>query len=78
VQEVVLRGIAHRRRFMKVYGVVKALASNPRTPLEISLPLIKSLLLGDLKNLIKNRSAPDMVRRIATKSFLEKNKTRNQ
>jgi len=78
VQEVVLRGIAHRRRFMKVYGVVKALASNPRTPLELSLPLIKSLLLGDLKNLIKNRSAPDMVRRIATKSFLEKNKTRNQ
>ena len=78
VQEVVLRGIAHRRRFMKVYGVVKALASNPRTPLEISLPLIKSLLLGDLKNLIKNRSAPDMVRRIATKSFLEKSKTHNK
>ncbi len=27
VQEVVLRGIANRRRFMKVYGVVKALVS---------------------------------------------------
>jgi hypothetical protein len=78
VQEVVLRGIAHRRRFMKVYGVVRALAANPRTPLEISLPLVKSLLLVDLKNLIKNRSAPDMVRRIATKSFLEKSKTHNK
>jgi hypothetical protein len=78
VQEVVLRGIAHRRRFMKIYGVVKALVANPRTPLEIALPLIKNLLLADLKNLIKNRSVPDMVRRIATKSFLEKSKTHNR
>ena len=78
VQEVVLRGISIRRRYMKVYGVVKALASNPRTPLEVSLPLVKNLLLVDLKNMIKNRSVPDMVRRIATKSFLEKSKTHNR
>jgi hypothetical protein len=78
VQEVVLRGIAQRRRFMKVYGVVKALAANPRTPLEVAMPLVKTLLLADLKNLIKNRSVPDMVRRIATKSFLEKSKTHNR
>jgi hypothetical protein len=78
VQEVVLRGIAHRRRFMKVYGVVKALAANPRTPLEVAMPLVKTLLLVDLKNMIKNRSVPDMVRRIAAKSFLEKSKTHNR
>ncbi|MGA2963594.1 MAG: hypothetical protein ABSD96_18110 [Candidatus Korobacteraceae bacterium] len=78
VQEVVLRGIAQRRRFMKVYGVVKALVANPRTPSEIALPLIKTLLLVDLKNLVKNRSVPDMVRRLATKSFLEKSKTHNR
>jgi hypothetical protein len=78
VQEVVLRGISIRRRYMKVYGVVKALVSNPRTPLEVSLPLVKTLLLVDLKNMIKNRSVPDMVRRFATKSFLEKSKTHNR
>ena len=78
VQEVVLRGISIRRRYMKVYGVVKALVANPRTPLEVSLPLVKTLMLGDLKNLIKNRGVPDMVRRIATKSFLEKSKTHNR
>jgi hypothetical protein len=78
VQEIVLRGIAQRRRFMKVYGVVRALVSNPRTPSEVALPLVKNLLLVDLKNLIKNRSVPDLVRRIATKSFLEKSKTHNR
>jgi hypothetical protein len=78
VQEIVLRGIANRRRYMKVYGVVKALVTNPRTPLEVSLPLVKTLLMVDLKNVIKNRGVPEMVRRIATKSFVEKNKTHNR
>jgi len=78
VQEIVLRGIANRRRYMKVYGVVKALVANPRTPLEVSLPLVKTMLLNDLKSLIKNRGVPDMVRRIATRSFLEKSKTHNR
>jgi hypothetical protein len=78
VQEVVLRGIANRRRFMKVYGVVKALVANPRTPIEVSLPLIKTMLLVDLKKLVNNRNISDMVRRIATKSILEKSPIRNR
>ena len=78
VQELVLRGIAMRRRFMKIYGVVRALANNPRTPLDISLPLLKTLLLMDLKNLMRNKSVPEMVNRMATKIFLEKNQTHNR
>ena len=78
VQEVVLRGITLRRRFMKIYGVVRALANNPRTPLDISLPLLKTLLLMDLKNLMRNKSVPEMVNRMATKIYLEKNQTHNR
>ncbi len=78
VQEVVLRGIALRRRFMKIYGVVRALVSNPRTPLDVSLPLLKTLLLMDLKNLMRNKSVPEMVNRIAAKIFLEKSQTHNR
>ena len=78
VQEVVLRGITLRRRFMKIYGVVRALVNNPRTPLDISLPLLKTLLLMDLKNLMRNKSVPEMVSRIATKVYLEKSQTHNR
>jgi hypothetical protein len=78
VQEIVLRGIAIRRRFMKVYGVVRALVNNPRTPLDVSLPLLKTLLLMDLKNLMRNKSIPELVTRVAAKVYLDKSQTHNR
>jgi len=78
VQEVVLRGVAIRRRFMKVYGVARALANNPRTPLDVSLPLLKKLLLMDLKNLMRNKGIPELVTRVAAKVYLDKSQTHNR
>ena len=78
VQEVVLRGIARTAPLHESLRGCQSPGANPRTPLEVSLPLVKTLMLVDLKNMIKNRGVPDMVRRIATKSFLEKSKTHNR
>ncbi len=78
VQEIVLRGIAIRRRFMKVYGVVRALVNNPRTPLDVSVPLLKTVLLMDLKSLMRNRGIPELVTRMAAKVYLDKSQTHNR
>ncbi len=72
VQEAVLRSIASRRKFMKLYSVSRALVNNPRTPLDVSLPLLKNLLVADLKNLIINKNVADTVRKLAVKLLKEK------
>jgi len=72
VQEVVLRTIALKRKFMKVYGVIKALINNPRTPLDASLPLLAHLLLGDLKMLSMNKNVNDTIRKLAMKLYNQK------
>ncbi len=72
VQENVLREIARSRRFMKNYIVVKNLVNNPRCPLDISLTLVKNLLIMDLKVLQANKNVPDTVRKVAYKLFREK------
>ncbi len=72
VHESVLRGIAAKRKFMKNYAVVRALANNPRCPLDISLALTKNLLINDLKNLSINKNVPDTIRKVAAKLFHEK------
>ncbi len=69
IHEVVLRTIAMKRKFMKMYGVVKALVNNPRTPLEISLPLLNHLLVNDLKMLSVNKNVSDTLRKLATKLY---------
>lgn len=72
VQENVLREIAHRRRFMKSYAVIRHLVNNPRCPLDIGLPLVKNLLVMDLKNLQTNKNVSDTIRKVATKLYKEK------
>ncbi len=72
VQESVLRIIAGKRKFMKNYAVIRALVNNPRTPLDLSLALIKNLLVNDLKNLSMNKSVPDTVRKLGRKLYSEK------
>ncbi len=72
VQEVVLRSITLKRKFMKVYGVIKALVSNPRTPLDASLPLLAHLLLNDLRMLSANRNVNDTIRKLSTKLYNQK------
>jgi hypothetical protein len=72
VQENVLREIARSRRFIKSYTVVKNLVTNPRCPLDISLTLIKNLLINDLRGLQMNKNVPDTVRKVANKLYKEK------
>jgi hypothetical protein len=72
VQENVLREIARSRRFMKNYIVVKALVNNPKCPLDVSLTLIKNLLVMDLKVLQGNKNVPETLRKVAFKIYKEK------
>lgn len=72
VQEVVLRTIAMKRRFMKAYPVVKALVNNPRTPLEVALPLLNHLLVNDLRIVGANKNIGDTIRKLAIKLYNQK------
>jgi hypothetical protein len=72
VLEAVLRQIPMKRRFMKNYAVVRNLVANPRTPLDVSLGLMKNILVSDLRNLASNKDVSDTVRKLATKMFKQK------
>jgi hypothetical protein len=67
VTEEVLRLIALNRKFMKNYSVVRALAFNPRCPIDVGLNLIKRLQERDLKWLAKNKNVAETVRTAASK-----------
>jgi hypothetical protein len=72
VQEAVLRAIATKRRFMKHYGVVRALIMNPRTPLEVGMPLVAHLLTIDLQYLTRNKNVNETIRKIAFNLFRQR------
>jgi len=72
VLEAVLRAIPLKRRFMKMYPVVRNLTFNPRTPIDVSLGLMKNLLIHDLRNLSGNKEVSDTVRKLANKMFRAK------
>jgi len=63
VRENVLRDIARSRRFMKNYVVVRSLCNNPRTPLDLSLSLMKNLMGPDLNVLSMNKNIPETLRK---------------
>ncbi len=72
VLEAVLRAIPMKRRFMKLYPVVRNLTFNPRTPIDVSLGLMKNLLTQDLRHLAGNKEVSDTVRKLALKMFRQK------
>jgi len=72
VLEAVLRAIPIKRQFMKNYSIVRNLVYNPRTPLDLSLGLMKNLLLHDLKNLSGNKEVSDTIRKLALRMFRQK------
>jgi hypothetical protein len=63
----VLRTISLNRLFMKNYTVVKHLAFNAKTPLDISLHLLPRLTSTDLVKLGANKNVPETVRSMAQK-----------
>ncbi len=72
VLEAVLRQIPLKRRFMKNYVVIRNLVFNPRTPLDLSLGLMKNLLVQDLKNLSGNKEVSETIRKLALKMYKQK------
>jgi hypothetical protein len=72
VHDNVLREIARNRRFMKNYAVMRNLVLNPKTPLDISMPLVKMLMVFDLKQLQRSRNVSETIRKLATKYYREK------
>jgi len=75
VLEAVLRAIPMKRRFAKNYAILRNLTFNPRTPLDVSLALIKHLLITDLRHLAGNKEVSDTVRKLALKMFKQKLET---
>jgi hypothetical protein len=78
VLEAVLRQIPLKRRFMKNYIVVRNLVSNPRTPLDLGLGLMKHLLAKDLKNISANKEVSETVRNLALKMYKQKQDAANK
>ena len=72
VLESVLRAIPMKRRFAKNYSIMRNLVYNPRTPLDLSLGLMKNLLIHDLKNLSANKEVSDTIRKLALRMFKQK------
>jgi hypothetical protein len=72
VSEEVLRRIVLSRKFMKNYAVVRALVNNPRTPIDVGLPLLHHLNDPDLKRLALNRNVADVIRTTADKFIKRK------
>lgn len=73
IQEEALRRISRNREWLKIYAVVLALVTNPKTPPGISLGLISDIKTKDLIILERNKNVPDVIRG-ATKRLLQARK----
>lgn len=62
ISDELLRIIANTRAWMKRYGVVVALAKNPKTPVAISMNLLSRLNDKDLRMLSADRNVAEIVR----------------
>jgi hypothetical protein len=69
VNDDVLRAIAKNREWIRKYGILKALAFNPKTPVGVSLPLVSKLSIRNLKFMGRNRNIPEVIRRTAVRLF---------
>jgi len=62
ISEEILRMIATTRAWMKRYGIVVALARNPKTPVAISMNLLARLADRDLRAISTDRNVPEILR----------------
>jgi hypothetical protein len=70
VSDEILRIIAYTRAWVKNYGVVLALARNPKTPIAVSMNLLPRLNEKDLRVLSTDRNVPDVLRVTARKKVV--------
>jgi hypothetical protein len=67
VSDEVLRMISQTRKFMKSYSVMKNLVNNPRTPLDVGLPLLSRLIITDVRAVAINKNISETIRKMAIK-----------
>lgn len=72
VTEEVLRLIAMNRKFIKSYNVMRSLINNPRTPIDVGLPMLNRLNERDLKGLTINKNVAEVLRSMATKMIKQR------
>jgi hypothetical protein len=62
LSEEILRIIANNRAWTKRYGVIVALARNPKTPVAISMNLLARLTERDLRAISQDKNVPEVLR----------------
>ncbi len=67
IADEALRKITKKREWMKKYGVIISLVTNPKTPPGIAIPLVSELKTRDLAMLEKNKNVVEGVRATAKK-----------
>lgn len=67
VSDEALRRITKKREWMKNYGIISALVTNPKTPPGVALPLVSELKTRDLAVLQKNKNVSEGIRATAKK-----------
>lgn len=69
VSDEVLRSVGISREWSKVYSIVSSLVRNPRTPPGVSTNFVTRLNTKDLKTLAGDKGVPEIIRRMAKKTF---------
>lgn len=72
IHEEVLRKIGTSRDCLKLYPVRAALVQNPKTPLPISLKLLPTLMLKDLRTIAKSKAVPNAIAQAAVRLVVKK------
>jgi len=72
IDSELLRQMGQSRDFLKKYSVIHCLVKNPKTPSPVSLNLLKLLREIDLRNLVRDRNIPDVIRRQAKHIYEQK------
>ncbi len=74
VSEEILRIIGQNRAWTKNYGVIAALAKNPKTPLGVSLHFVQRLNDRDLKSVAMDRNLQEPLKLAARKRIVSPDK----
>jgi pentose-5-phosphate-3-epimerase len=69
IQESVLRAMAAKRNYIKNYGVLRTLVNNPKTPIDVALPLLQHLQVKDQRSLAVNKNVNETVRKMALRMW---------
>jgi hypothetical protein len=72
ISEELLRKVADNRVWVKNYQVRLGLVNNPKTPVPISLKLVRSLMLNDLKRLAKSKAVPSALVQVARREVTKR------